>query len=120
GAAPARIGYTTQPYTEVSMKFEIRSGSPASQRTACAIVPVYANGVLGDAARELDEAGGGLITAAVDSRDIRGDAGSTLMLTATGGLPAKRILLVGLGTKSRLDRRAFRKAARAAFALLGR
>jgi leucyl aminopeptidase len=102
------------------MKFEIKTGSPAEQRTACAIVPVYSGGVLSHTAKALDAAGGGFITELVHNRDIRGEVGDILMLTHTAGLPCRRILLVGLGSAAKLDRRAYRRATRAAFNALAR
>jgi leucyl aminopeptidase len=97
------------------MKFDIKLGSAAEQITACAIVPVYTDGVPGDATRTLDAATGGLITDVLESRDIKGEAGETLLLAPAGGGPCRRIMLVGCGQRDRFDRRAFRKATRAAF-----
>ena len=102
------------------MQFQLKSGAPREQRTACAVIPVYAGGELSAAAKNLDTAGGGLITRAFRQRDIRGDAGDQLLLTDTGKLPCQRILLVGLGPKARLDRRIWRKALRAALATVSR
>lgn len=102
------------------MQFQVKTGTASQQRTACAIVPVFAGGELTSAARSLDKAGGGLITRAVRNRDIKGDAGELLLLTQTGDLPCQRILLVGLGQKAKLDRRAWRKAVRSALATVAR
>jgi leucyl aminopeptidase len=105
---------------EGTMKFSVKSGRAARQKTSCAIVAIYASGKLGETATELDRAGGGLIRNAVRTRDIKGDVGESLMLTGTGRLPCKRILLVGLGPKNKVDRRVFRRAVRSALAALGR
>ncbi|MCB1596808.1 MAG: hypothetical protein KDI87_03755, partial [Gammaproteobacteria bacterium] len=102
------------------MKFTVSTPGATRQRTACAIVAIYSDGVLSGTAKALDKASGGMITGVVNNRDIRGQAGETLLLTHTGKLPCKRILLVGLGTAGKLDQRAFRKAARAAFSALGK
>jgi leucyl aminopeptidase len=102
------------------MKFDIKLGTAADQTTACAIVPVYASGVPGDAARSLDTATDGLIRDALDSRDIKGEVGETLLLAPGAGAPCRRILLVGLGARDKVDRKAFRRAARAAFGHLAR
>jgi leucyl aminopeptidase len=102
------------------MKFDIKLGAAADQATACAIVPVYANGVLGEAARSLDAATDGLIRDALDARDIKGDPGETLLLRPGSGSRCARILLVGLGVRDKVDRRVFRRATRAAFAQLAR
>ena len=102
------------------MQFQVKTGSASQQRTACAIVPIYAGGELSTAARSIDTAGGGLISRVIRNRDIKGDSGELLLLTDTGDLPCQRILLVGLGPKAKLDRRAFRKATRGALAAVAR
>jgi leucyl aminopeptidase len=102
------------------MKFDIKLGAAADQNTACAIVPVYANGVPGEAARSLDAACDGLIRDVLDSRDLKGEPGETLLLTPGAASPCRRIILVGLGARDKVDRRVFRRATRAAFALLAR
>ena len=102
------------------MQFQVRTGVASQQRTACAIVPVFSGGELPAIARGLDKAGDGLITRAVRNRDIKGDAGDLLLLTQTGNLPCQRILLVGLGSKAKLDRRSWRKALRGALAAVAR
>lgn len=102
------------------MPFEVKIGSASQQRTACAIVGIYAQGELSLAAKNLDKAGGGLLTRAIRNRDISGDAGEILLLTNTGKLPCQRILLVGLGTKNTFDRRAFRLATRTALATVAK
>ncbi|MEO8223692.1 MAG: leucyl aminopeptidase [Gammaproteobacteria bacterium] len=102
------------------MQFQVRTGTPSQQRTACAIVPIFAGGELSIAARNLDKAGGGLITRVIANRDIKGELGDLLLLTDTGGLACQRILLVGLGPKAKLDRRVWRKATRSALAMVAR
>ncbi|MBL8200730.1 MAG: leucyl aminopeptidase [Chromatiales bacterium] len=102
------------------MQFQVKTGSASQQRTACAIVPVFSGGELPPAARSLDKAGGGLITRAIRNKDIKGEVGDQLLLTHTGELPCQRILLVGLGPKAKLDRRAWRKALRGALSTVAR
>jgi len=102
------------------MQFQVKTGSASQQRTACAIVPVYSGGELAPATRSLDKASGGLITRAIRNKDIKGEVGDLLLLTHTGGLPCQRILLVGLGAREKLDRRAFRKALRSGLAAVAR
>ena len=102
------------------MKFTVNTPGAPRQRTACAIVAIYADGVLSDTAKTLDKASGGLLSSVTGNRDIRGNTGETLLLTHTGKLPCKRILLVGLGAAGKLDQRGFRKATRAAFSALGK
>ncbi len=102
------------------MKFQVKTGAASQQRTPCAIVPIYSGAQLTATARGLDAAGGGLITTAIKNGDIKGDVGELLLLTNTGALRCQRILLVGLGVKAKLDRKAWRKATRSAFAAVAR
>ena len=102
------------------MKFTVNTPTATRQRTACAIVAIYSNGVLSDTAKALDTASKGLLSGVISNRDIRGDAGETLLLTHTGKLPCKRILLVGVGAQGKLDQRGYRKAIRAAYTALGK
>lgn len=67
-------------------------------------------------ARAIDRALGGIIQAALDSGDFRGNAGQTLLLypAADSGSkpsPVKRILLVGVGKEGRVTTEALRRAA---------
>ncbi|MCL4780730.1 MAG: leucyl aminopeptidase [Gammaproteobacteria bacterium] len=102
------------------MKFTVNTPGATRQRTACAIVGIYADGTLSDTAKALDKASGGLISDVTRNRDIRGEAGETLLLTHTGKLPCKRILLVGLGKPGKLEQRGYRQAMRAACTALGK
>jgi len=102
------------------MQFQVKTGGASQQRTACAIVPVFSGGELPAVARSLDKAGGGIITRAIRNRDIKGETGDLLLLTHTGDLPCQRLLLVGLGPRAKLDRRAWRKAVRGALAAVAR
>jgi leucyl aminopeptidase len=102
------------------MKFQVKTGAASQQRTACAIVPIYSGGELSATARSLDAASGGVIRRAITNGDIKGDTGEVLLLTETGNQYCQRILLVGLGTRSKLDRRAWRKATRSALATVAR
>lgn len=102
------------------MQFQIQKNAASNQKTDCAIVPVYSGGELPASAKRLDAAGGGLITRAIRNHDIKNEAGELLLLTETGGLPARRILLVSLGSREKLDRRIWSKALRSALGALAR
>ena len=45
------------------------------------VIPVFADSVLGTAAKELDEASGGYISAVMKRRDFTGTAGSVQVVT---------------------------------------
>jgi leucyl aminopeptidase len=94
------------------MRFEVTTKKANQHKTELAIVAVFADKQMGPPARSLDSAGGGLISQALADGDIAGKPGEQLLLTNTGELPCRRILLVGCGDKKAFDRKAFRKAVR--------
>ena len=59
----------------------------------------------------IDRALGGRITAVLDSGDFRGSAGQKQVIYPNGDLPAKRVLLVGLGKEAKIDADALRSLA---------
>jgi len=102
------------------MRFDVKTGAATKQRTGCAILPVYKDGVLTSATRTIDKSLGGLISAAVKAHDIRGETGETLLLQTGDDAPCKRVLLVGCGPQDSFNRKAFRKATQAALRSLAR
>ena len=91
-----------------------------SAKTGCIAVAVFENKKLSPAALSLD--GSGAITMALDSGDITGKTGTTLLLRALPGVQAERVLLVGLGSDESITEKSFASAVQAAlkaFALLG-
>ena len=91
---------------------------PGKQKTSCAAVLVYPRKQMSDAARALDAAHGGLVGAALAAGDIAGKPGEALLLHTSGDAVAKRILLLGVGAKSKLDAGAVRKVVDGAFKAL--
>ncbi len=59
----------------------------------------------------VDKAIGGGLAAILRSGDFRGSSGQHALVYSDGGVPAKRLLLVGLGKAETLDAEAFRRAA---------
>jgi leucyl aminopeptidase len=59
----------------------------------------------------VDKAIGGGLAAILSSGDFRGKSGQRALVYSNGGVPAKRLLLVGLGKAESLDSEAFRRAA---------
>jgi leucyl aminopeptidase len=64
----------------------------------------------------LDAALGGRLGEVVAAGDFRGKRGETLLLYGSAGLPARRVLLVGLGAEAEVDLQGLREAAAAAVA----
>jgi leucyl aminopeptidase len=71
--------------------------------------------VLTEAAKTLDKNANGYISDILNNGDMEGKAGSTLLLHKVPNTVCKRVLLVGLGKKSKLHDREYRNAVQAAF-----
>ncbi len=92
------------------MEFSINSGSPGKQRTGCVIVGVHEGRRLSAPAQELDRAAKGFLTDVLRRGDHDGRPGTSLLLHGVPGVPADRILLVGVGKEREFDESAYRKA----------
>ncbi|MES1153349.1 MAG: M17 family peptidase N-terminal domain-containing protein, partial [Rhodanobacter sp.] len=66
----------------MTLQFSLGSAAPATVDSACVLVGVYEQGVLTNAAAQVDSAIGGAIKRQVESGDISGKAGSTTLLFA--------------------------------------
>ena len=62
------------------MKFSIKSVNPEKQRSACVVVGVFEQRKLTEAAEAMDKIADGYISGILRKGDMRGKAGSTLML----------------------------------------
>ncbi|MEO8464254.1 MAG: leucyl aminopeptidase [Gammaproteobacteria bacterium] len=98
------------------MEFPVKTGAAASQRTECAILPVFEDGQLRGATREIDAAAHGAIKQLVRKGDISGRLGSTTLVHRTQGTAAGRWLLVGCGKHADLNTRRLTSALTAAIA----
>ncbi len=76
----------------------------AEHKSSCIVVGLYEGGKLSPAAKALDLKG--VLSAAVKTGDITGKPGTTLLVHRSG-VPAKRILLVGLGTEGAVSDKNF-------------
>ncbi len=92
------------------LEFSIKSGAPEKQRGACVVVGVFDERKLSDAAVELDRASGGHLTSILQSGDMDGKAGTTLLLYKVPHVAAERVLLVGLGREREFGEKGFRDA----------
>src|SRR5690606_1248139 len=116
----ARSRLPTSPcevFEEQRMEFPVRTGTPAGQRTACAILPIFEDRLRG-AAKDADEATGGLIKGLVRSGDASAKLGSTLLVPHSSGGGADRWLLVGCGKAADFAARKLCKALASAVAVL--
>ena len=99
------------------MRYEAYSGSPVTQRADCMVVGVFDNQTLGELGSELDRALRGTLTRLLKRGDFSGKPGETLLLPETGNR-TRSVLLVGLGSRTAYQRRAWRKAFSAGLAAL--
>ena len=86
----------------------------------CLVVAVFEEAELGAEARAVDAACGGRLQRLLARGDFTGRAGDTLLITEVTELPARRVLLVGLGARAQLSRRGWRRAWGGAVAALSR
>jgi leucyl aminopeptidase len=99
------------------MEFLVKSTRPETLKTATLVVALGEGRKLGVAAKAVDDASGGAISALLKRGDIAGKQGQTLLLHSLQGLKAERVLLVGSG-KGELSDRQFRKLVAAAHGAL--
>jgi leucyl aminopeptidase len=92
------------------MEFFTRSGNPSRIRSDCVIVGVFEGGDLAPAAGEIDEATKGLLRRLEKQGDLPVKRGQSLMVGATTGLTAKRLLLIGCGDPKRYGLAEYRNA----------
>ena len=92
------------------MEFPVKTGAPARQRTACAVVPVFEGRPLAGPAREIDLACGGLLKQLLRSGDASAKLGRCLLVPQLQGPGAARALLVGCGKPADFDAKKFRTA----------
>ena len=102
------------------MEFAVWTKGLATLAVDCLVVGVFEETELGAEAKSVDTACGGRLQRLLARGDFTGRAGDTLLLTEVTELPARRVLLVGLGTRAQLSRRGWRRAWGAAVAALGR
>jgi leucyl aminopeptidase len=79
------------------MEFPVKTGAPARHRTECAILPVFDDGRLHGATKELDRAARGAIAKLVRAGDAPARLGACTLVHRTQGTAAARWLLVGCG-----------------------
>jgi len=79
------------------MEFPVKTGAPASQKTACAILPVFEGRRLKGPTQEINVSCGGLLAQLVKADDASSKLGSTLLVPHLQGTAAERALLVGCG-----------------------
>src|SRR5690606_4595545 len=81
----------------MTLEFALNNAAPASASVDCVVVGAWSDRTLTPAARALDEASGGRLTALAARGDVDGATGKVAMLHDVTGVSAPRVLVVGLG-----------------------
>ena len=84
------------------MEFNVKSGHPEKQRTACIIAAVFESRRLSSAAERLDNASNCYISNILRKGDLEGKLGQILLLHNVPNILSDRILLIGCGKEREL------------------
>lgn len=90
------------------MEFSISNSR--TQQTACLVVGLFEAAAFSPSAKTVDSATQGLLSRLLQSGDITGRAGTTLLLHDVPLLTATRLLVVGLGKKKTFHEKEYRAA----------
>ena len=96
------------------MEFSIKGTAPEKLSSGCIVVPVFASGKLSQAAKALDRASGGRVSAVFKHSGFDAKPGTTVMLFDLPGVASKRVLLAGFGKQQSTDPKEFRDGVRGA------
>ena len=91
------------------MEFNVKSGSPEKQRSACIVVGVFEPRRLSSTAEQLDEISDGYLSNLLRRGDLEGKSGQMLLLHNVPNILSERVLLVGCGKERELDERQYRQ-----------
>jgi len=96
------------------MQLNLTDAPAQTISSPCVVIGVTEGGPLSPAAVAIDEASGGAISRMLDSRDIAVAIGKITFLHQLDGVAAERVLAVGMGKITKLDRSRFDRACLAA------
>lgn len=85
------------------MKFSVKQGAIAGQKTACLVLGIFEGQGNKDLSGQVDQITDGAYMRAVHSGEFSARQGQTLLLHCPAESPAERILCVGLGKESRFS-----------------
>jgi leucyl aminopeptidase len=90
------------------MEFNVKSGHPEKQKTACLIAGIFENRKLSPIAEQLDDISEGYISNILRKGDIDGKPGQILLLHNVPNTVGDRVLLVGCGRDQELEDNQYR------------
>ncbi len=85
------------------MEFTIASGDISSQSSACTIVGIYEDTGLTQAAKNLDQQSGGIISRLIERGDFKGKLEQSAWINDLPHTAIERLLLIGLGKQDAVD-----------------
>ena len=91
------------------MEFNVKSGNPEKQRTACLIIGVSQPRKLSRAGRQIDKMSDGFLSTIIRRGDMDGKLGQTRVLHNVPGTLSDRVLLVGCGKDKDLNEKTYLK-----------
>ena len=91
------------------MEFNIKSGSPEKQRSACLVAGIHEARKLTPAAQVIDDVSDNYLSKLLRRGDMDGKIGQSLLLHDIPGVRAERLLLIGCGKEADLDDKRYRK-----------
>lgn len=102
------------------MEYQLSNNNPNELTSDCLILPVFEGGGLLPPAKAVDDVSARKLSGIIDSGDMEGKKGQTLLLHDIEGVSSKRVLLVGAGKSDKFDVDAFRAVAATAAAQLNK
>jgi len=90
------------------MDFNIKSGNPEKQRTACVIAGIFESRRLSPIAKAIDTISKKYLSNLIRRGDMDGKKGQYLLLHNVPGIIADRVLLIGCGKEREIDDRNYR------------
>ena len=90
------------------MDFNIKSGDPEKQLTACVIVGIFESRRLSPAAKAIDTISKKYLSNLIRRGDMDGSKGHYLLLHNVPGMIADRVLLIGCGKEREIDDKNYR------------
>lgn len=98
--------------------YQIKSGNPDKQHTACVVVPLFKGRKLSPPAKVIDGASDGALKRFLKRGDIEGEAGESAWLYDLDNIACDRVLLIGCGSERDIDSAAYARICGATAKLL--
>ncbi len=90
------------------MEFNVKSGNPEKQRSACVVVGVFESRKLSSMGEQIDEVSEGYLSNLLRRGDMEGKLGQILLLHNVPNTLSDRVLLIGCGKERNFSDKAYR------------